>query len=178
MNGRVRCTLLVSSLLLAVTSLAAPAHAGGGCHSAGADAAQTAVGTDVDMTGNCFAPAALAVEPGATVRFHNHDRVSHVVIGTGWAAGDEIAPGGTAESRFVRPGTYPYSCYLHPGMNGVILVGAAAGAATPNGAEPQAAASGRPVGRSNLPPLALGTVAGGAAGVAVASRRLRTRRGR
>jgi hypothetical protein len=30
------------------------------------------------------------------------------------------------EHRFEQPGTFGYSCYLHPGMNGAIVVGQAA----------------------------------------------------
>ncbi|MEW6474026.1 MAG: cupredoxin domain-containing protein [Actinomycetota bacterium] len=159
MNGRVQRTLLLSSLFLAAMPFA-PAEAGGGCH-ADPNSAETMAGTEVEMQRNCFRPAVLAVEEGATVRFTNHDQINHVVVGTQWAVPGEITPGGSAEHRFLRRGTYPYACYLHPGMNGVVLVGDPAPAAPA-----QLAASGPSSGGSNLPPLTFGALAGLTAGVA------------
>jgi plastocyanin len=166
MNGRVLRALLLSSLLLAVTPLA-PAEAGGGCHSEESDTLATAVvGTEVEMKRNCFTPAVLAVGEGATVRFTNRDGIDHVVMGTRWGLAGEIAPGRTAEHQFLHRGTYPYSCYLHPGMNGVVLVGDPAPAAL--------AASSAPASGSALQPLALGAIAGLALSSGVT--RLRRRR--
>ena len=175
MNGRVQRTLLLSSLLLAALPLA-PAEAGGGCHSEGPELADTVVGTEVEMQGNCFRQAVLAVDEGATVRFTNHDEVKHVVVGTRWGLADDVAPGATAEHQFPRRGTYAYSCYLHPGMNGVILVGdpapVAAPAVTPAAPAKLAASATSPNG-SDVPPLALGALAGLGIGCTVTSGRLR-----
>jgi plastocyanin len=127
----------------------APAEAGGGCHSEGVSSQPTA-GTEVRMERVCFTPAVLQVDPGTTVRFTNQDEVVHVVVGTGWGTGDQIPTGGTFEHRFAQTGTFPYSCYLHPGMNGAIVVGDASAAApartelasatTPTGVDSTAAA--------------------------------------
>ena len=55
-----------------------------------------------------------------------------------------VAPGKAVEHRFPDPGTYAYSCYLHPGMNGAIVVGqAAAPAATSAAASPAVPAPAR-----------------------------------
>ena len=37
-----------------------------------------------------------------------------------------IAPAGTFQHRFFTDGTYPYRCTLHTGMNGSVIVSAAA----------------------------------------------------
>ena len=121
MNGRVQRTLLFASVLTVVMPLT-PAGAGGGCHSHQAQSAQPVAGTEVRMERMCFTPAVLRVDPGATVRFSNEDPVVHVALGTGWGS-TEIPPGGSFEHRFPQAGTYAYSCYLHPGMNGAVVVG-------------------------------------------------------
>jgi hypothetical protein len=69
------------------------------------------------------------------VRISNQDSVVHVALGTGWGSGEEILPGGTVEHRFPQSGIYAYSCHLHPGMNGAIVVGGG-DAATPDAASP------------------------------------------
>lgn len=176
MNGRVQRALLLSTLLLAALPLA-PAEAGGGCHSAGDELADTFVGTEVKMKVNCFNPAVLAVDEGVTVRFSNHDEIKHVVVGTQWGLSDELEPGQAAEHQFLRRGTYPYSCYLHPGMNGVVLVGdpgpvAAAPTAVP-AAPTKLAATAASSNGSDLPPLALGALVGFGVGCAAFNRRLR-----
>jgi hypothetical protein len=37
--------------------------------------------------------------------------------------GRNLAPESRVSFRFDEPGTYPYSCYIHLGMSGVIVVG-------------------------------------------------------
>ena len=124
-NGRMQRFLLFGSLVVAAMP-ATPAAAGGGCHSAGPESAQPMAGTTVEMVGNCFLPGVLTVDPGTTVRFANQDDIAHVVLGTGWGSGEVVPPGTSVEHRFAQPGTFAYSCYLHPGMNGAVVVGQAA----------------------------------------------------
>lgn len=170
MSGRVQRTLLLSALVL-VAMPVVPAEAGGGCRSEGPELADAVVGTDVELRMNCFRPAVLSVGEGATVRFTNYDEVEHVVVGTQWGISGEIPSGGTAEHQFLRRGAYPYSCYLHPGMNGVVLVGdqAPAGPA-------QLAASATPPGNTDFAPLALAGFAGLTAGAAASLLRRRLQR--
>lgn len=167
MDGRVQRILLFGSLVMAALP-ATPAAAGGGCHSAGPEAAQPMTGTTVEMVGNCFLPGVLTVDPGTAVRFANTDEIAHVVIGTGWGSGETVAPGKGVEHRFERPGTFAYSCYLHPGMNGAIVVGQAAAPATVP--TPAALASSTSSGGSDFGLVALGGL-GGAVLVAVVTRR-------
>lgn len=183
MNGRVRRILFFTSLCLtAVPAGAAPARAGGGCHpGAVPDAGRAVRGTEVQMAMMCFEPRVLAVQPGTSVRFTNDDRMGHVVIGTGWGAADELALGESMDHRFSEPGIHPYSCYLHPGMNGAIVVGDIASASAPTSAEPQESApatsaelasSASSGGGSAGPFLAAGGIAGGIVG-SLATRRRR-----
>ena len=185
MNGGVRRVLIIASLCLTALPAGA-AHAGGGCHSGGRpDAGRAVTGTEVQMTRICFEPPVLAVQPGTTVRFTNQDEVVHVVAGTGWGSTDELAAGQWMEHRFLRPGIYPYTCYLHPGMNGAVVVGEAGPASTPAAAATPASAPAPPVevaatststagGRSALPLLGVGGVTGAVVGSVVTRRRRST----
>ena len=171
MNGRMQRFLLFGSLVMAALP-ATPAAAGGGCHSAGPESAQPMAGTTVEMVGNCFLPGVLTVDPGTTVRFANQDDIAHVVLGTGWGSGEMVAPGKTVEHRFAQPGTFAYSCHLHPGMNGAIVVGETG--ATPVTAPPPAAlaTSSTTSDGVDFGLLALGGLGGAVLG-AVATRRLK-----
>lgn len=170
MNGRMQRFLLFGALFMAAWP-ATPAVAGGGCHSAGPESAQPMAGTTVEMVGNCFLPGVLTVGPGTTVSFANRDEIAHVVLGTGWGSGDVVTPGRDVEHRFDQPGTFAYSCYLHPGMNGAIVVGQAA--ATPATAPAPAAlvSSSTGSGGIDFELLALGGLVGAVLGT-VATRRL------
>ena len=169
MNGRVQRFLLFGSLVMAALP-ATPAGAGGGCHSAGLESAKPKAGTTVDMEGMCFLPGVLTVGPDTTVRFTNYDDVAHVVMGTGWGSTAAVAPGEGVEHRFKDPGTYAYSCYLHPGMNGAIVVGQAAAPATAP-ASAALASSSTSSGGIDLGLLALGGLGGAVLGAVVTRRR-------
>ena len=147
----------------AVAVPAVPAAAGGGCHRLTAG-----TGTAVAAAENCFGPGVLRVEPGAEVTWVNRDQIAHAVIGTGWGLAD-LAPGATGTYRFAAEGTYPYSCHLHPGMNGVVIVGSGVGA---TGSEPvrldvtPASGAGTATPASSGGDGSAGTLGAGAAGAA------------
>ena len=76
-----------------------------------------------------FSPTINRVPVGATVRFLNTSNVEHAVAGRAGTWGSAILPVGTEFSEtFDAAGTYPFSCPLHPGMVGAIVVGGAAAA--------------------------------------------------
>ena len=85
-----------------------------------------------------FSPTVSRVPVGATVSWKNVDKLPHVISGVGWgsvsgyvAAGvPMLQPGETFSHTFTTPGLYPYACYLHPGMSGVVIVGDSDAAAT------------------------------------------------
>ena len=154
--------------------LAAPAHAGGGCH----DPSHTeAAGTTVEMHKACFTPTVLRVDPGATVTFTNRDDFLHVLSGGGFADWTEVGAGGSVQQRYDAPGTYAYMCHLHPGMSGAVVVGDGRGFAAPVAVEPALASAVEPApeGGSDGVPLALAAAAlvvGALAGFVAGRRRV------
>lgn len=115
-----RRLLLASAALFVLAS--APAAAAGVAGGGGCYEATEGTGTVVELVGACFTPSVLRVEPGTTIEFVNRDQMVHVVAGIGWGSAD-LAPGDRTSHRFDEPGTYAYSCYLHPTMNGAVVVG-------------------------------------------------------
>jgi plastocyanin len=117
---RGRSVLAISLISLGWILLTFPADAGGGCH---ATQAVDAKSTTVEMKDRCFTPAVARINPGDTVTWINQDSITHVVSGTGWGESKDLAGGETMSYRFDTPGIYPYTCYIHPGMNGAVVVG-------------------------------------------------------
>ena len=82
------------------------------------------------MSNLSFQPGALTINAGDTVRWTNHDSVSHTVTsGTNcqdngvWASSGLLSNGQTFSVTFNQAGTYPYFCMPHCflGMTGNIL---------------------------------------------------------
>ncbi len=70
-----------------------------------------------------FTPATLTVPVGTTVNWTNKDGTLHTVTSTTKVfASDGLDQGGTFSYTFTTPGTYPYSCKLHPQMTGTVTV--------------------------------------------------------
>ena len=120
---RRRLTVLVPLLaVLAATVLdAAPAASagGGGCHRPATEGS----GDTLALTEMCFSPTVLRVAPGSEVTIVNRDTIDHPLSRPGgqwfW---DGLAGDATAV-RMNEAGTYPFFCYAHPGMVGVVVVG-------------------------------------------------------
>ena len=149
---RLPVVVLLLALMAATVATAAPAAAGGGCHRKATEGS----GTTLALSELCFSPTVLRVEPGAEVTVVNRDTIAHPLSRPG---GDWYWDGTVGEATTVRmdqAGTYPFFCFAHPGMVGVVVVGdgqgtgagisqvAATGAAAPEAAA-DAAAGGRPV---------------------------------
>ncbi|HYN69880.1 MAG TPA: hypothetical protein VEX41_06700 [Candidatus Eisenbacteria bacterium] len=168
---------LVGLLLAAGLGRAPGVLAGGGCH--GPDgSAHTESSTELVEMGPCsFTSPVTHVARGTEVRFVNSSDVVHVVTGERqqWGSTKEIQPGTWFTRRFDADGVYPYSCPLHPGMVGAIVVGDLGAAA----AAPVAAAAAGSEDREAFP---LGTAEiavasmGGALAIALAWLVLRRRR--
>jgi plastocyanin len=127
MGRRIR--LLIGSVPLLVLlglTAAGVVTAGGGCHGTEAIASEASV-TTVKIDGCTFAPTITRVPVGAEVKFINDSGATHDVTGRMWEwASGELANGKSYTRRFGAPGIYPYSCSLHPGMAGVVVVGSPA----------------------------------------------------
>ncbi len=83
----------------------------------------TSAKVDVNIIDFSFQPATITIVAGNTVVWHNNGAVTHTVT-----SGDKsfdsgsIAPGATYAFTFQKPGTFNYSCGLHPGMVGKVVV--------------------------------------------------------
>lgn len=137
------------------------AFAGGGCH----QVPTASRGNTVDVTDLCFVSTVLYVKPGTDVTWTNRDSMTHVVVGVGDMWGDpniSLLRGDTVSYRFDQVGVYPYSCVIHPGMVGAIVVGDGVGtdltgvvpATTTDagGAASTEGVSARAIGESNVDP--------------------------
>jgi plastocyanin len=118
---RRRLAVLVPLLaILAATVLTAtPAVAGGGCHTPATEAR----GSTVNLSELCFSPTVLRVAPGSQVTFVNRDTITHPLSRPGGDWYWDGVGGARTTVRLDEAGTYPFFCYTHPGMVGVVVVG-------------------------------------------------------
>jgi plastocyanin len=121
MSQLVRVGLATAAVFAFLPGL--PAQAGGFCQEGKVTEGS---GTTVTMGKNCFTPTVLRTDVGSEVTWVNKDPESHTVTGAGggWGSGHkEAAPATTMTFRFKEPGVYSYTCLLHPGMAGTVVVG-------------------------------------------------------
>jgi plastocyanin len=110
------------SALAASLAAAALASVAAGCAGAGASGPPVAT-THVEMAKSYrFAPEKIEVEAGATVTWKNDDNFTHTVKVDG-RPDHKVGRGDSTSIRFDRPGTYHYTCLLHPhDMQGEVIV--------------------------------------------------------
>jgi plastocyanin len=110
--------LLVLAVLAAAVVLAGCGDDGGG----GAAAAPVTGVTEVTAKDNSFSPAAIQVPAGTTVTWRFEDGfVPHDVKADGFSSGEPQRKGAFTHT-FDQPGTYPYRCTVHDGMDGRVVV--------------------------------------------------------
>jgi plastocyanin len=135
MFRKAACLGAAFTILLAFGTLTVAA--GGGCHP---PAVTTEGSGQLVSIKNCsYSPSILHVPVGGTITWTNDDYLPHAVNGTGFDATDpytSINPGTRVSHQFNIAGIYPYMCYVHPGMAGIVVVGDVAlgggGSATTN----------------------------------------------
>jgi plastocyanin len=112
-------------LVFAIVPLEAAQAGGGGGGFCVSEPVTDRRGDSVDMKDYCFFPNVLRVDAGDAVRFENFDTDAHTVTGVGlWGSGHkEYGTGDKATFTFKDEGTFLYSCLLHPGMVGAVIVG-------------------------------------------------------
>jgi plastocyanin len=111
---------LGSSAIIGGVSMQA-AQAGGSCHAV----SSSAKGVQVELSSLCFQPTVLYAKPGQSVTWTNNDAgTAHNVTGLGfsWGSNGDLYTGDAFTHAFAREGVYPYSCFLHPGMVGAVVV--------------------------------------------------------
>lgn len=132
--------------------------------------------TETISIGDCVFLLTVAYVPvGATVDWKNTSAQPHEVVGAHltWGAHDKLlATGDTIGWTFDEPGVYPYSCMLHPGMTGAIVVGGTAATSGSAGGSSTLAGTTTESG----PSIALFAAAGGPAVVGIAALALLLRR--
>lgn len=164
----VRAALATAAIFAFLPGL--PAQAGGFCQEGKVTEGS---GTTVTMGKNCFTPTVLRTDIGSEVTWVNKDPESHTVTGAGggWGSGHkEAAPTTTMTFRFKEPGVYSYTCLIHPGMTGTVVVGNGTGkgaAVEEISVEPVSATAPRPAAKA--PQQAESESTGAWAGIAVAA---------
>jgi plastocyanin len=116
---RLRVLVPLLAVLAATVLAAAPAAAGGGCHTPATEGR----GSTVALAELCFTPTVLRVAPGTEVTIVNRDTTEHPLSRPGGEWGWAGMAGTRTTVRLDRAGTYPFFCYVHPGMVGVVVVG-------------------------------------------------------
>jgi plastocyanin len=159
---RLPAVALLLAVLAATALTAVPASAGGGgCHRPATEAR----GSTLALTELCFSPTVLRVEEGSQVTIVNRDPMAHPLARPGGEWGWDGNVGGRATVRLDKAGTYPFFCFVHPGMVGVVVVGDGQG--TGSGVvEVADAADTASASASGAEPAAGGTTTGGAAAAA------------
>jgi plastocyanin len=129
---------LVPFVLVLGWAAAGVVLAGGGCHEGIGATPTEGNATVVKIDGCTFAPTVTRVPLGTQVQFLNSSPQFHDVTGRNgeWGSGT-LQDGQSFALRFGVTGLYPYSCSLHPGMAGVVIVGSPIAAA----AQPAVAAT-------------------------------------
>jgi plastocyanin len=70
-----------------------------------------------------FGPESITVAANTTVTWVNRDDVPHVIASTdGLFRSKALDTDDKYSFTFVKPGTYPYFCAVHPKMVGKIIV--------------------------------------------------------
>ena len=70
-----------------------------------------------------FTPQDVIVEVGDTVRWRfDDDGLLHHVVADDGSFESPMSGTSTFEVVFTKPGTYPYSCSIHPYMTGTVIV--------------------------------------------------------
>ncbi|MFP5370423.1 MAG: plastocyanin/azurin family copper-binding protein [Actinomycetes bacterium] len=75
----------------------------------------------VELVGLEFNPSKIQIAVGQRVRWQWTDSVVHNVVSKDFASSKTLS-GGSYAVRFDRAGTFPYTCTLHKGMDGTVVV--------------------------------------------------------
>jgi plastocyanin len=70
-----------------------------------------------------FSPDVVKIKPGTEVIWRNKDSSLHTVTADdGSFSSATLDQGGEFKRKFTKPGTYSYSCEMHPFMSGKVVV--------------------------------------------------------
>jgi plastocyanin len=89
----------------------------------GVAAAPAAAGkVEVKIDSFNFSPAALTVKAGTEITWTNDDDIPHTVVSNGIFKSKVLGTGEKFTFTASKPGTYSYSCSIHPNMTGKVVV--------------------------------------------------------
>jgi plastocyanin len=119
-------TLALTLALAAIIGLALGGCSGGSGYGTTPSAPQSTSsaasgGTTITEQNFAFSPTALTVKVGDTVTFTNNDSAAHNVKIDGQELGSQNQ-GESKTWKATKPGSYPFSCVVHPSMTGQITV--------------------------------------------------------
>src|SRR5580693_8257718 len=78
---------------------------------------------EVKIDNFSFSPVALTVKAGTQITWTNGDDIPHTVVSDGQAFKSKVlATGEKFTFTAAKPGTYLYSCSIHPNMTGKLVV--------------------------------------------------------
>jgi plastocyanin len=126
MLRRIRVLLALGGVLGSALVLAPGVAAGDPCyHGYTMPPATSAASSTVQLDPCAFLPTNAQVAAGTTVSFVNRSSEAHLITGANAAWGDRdkaLPPGASVTVQFDEPGVYAYSCALHRGMTGAVIV--------------------------------------------------------
>jgi plastocyanin len=86
-------------------------------------AQQRPASAEVKIDNFSFGPAAVTVAAGTTVTWTNRDDIPHTVVSDDKVFKSKVLDTDEKFSyTFIKPGTYPYFCSVHPKMTGKVIV--------------------------------------------------------
>src|SRR5579859_1517148 len=89
----------------------------------GANTHVTVIATKSGHPDALYVPDPIRVHVGQTITWSNTDTDPHdVSADDGSFYSGPIGTGGSWQWKATKPGTYPYTCTLHPDMHGTIIV--------------------------------------------------------
>jgi plastocyanin len=86
-------------------------------------ASEAAVPSIIEVKDFMFSPTTLTIEAGAQVSWVNKDDEPHTVVSdTGLFRSGALDTDESFSFKFDKPGTYHFTCSIHPRMVGTIIV--------------------------------------------------------
>jgi plastocyanin len=76
---------------------------------------------NVSIQNSAYNPPSVQISTGDTVKWTNMDSTAHTVTGSIFKSGN-INKGQSYQFQFTKPGTYSYTCSIHPTMKGTVIV--------------------------------------------------------